>query len=153
MTGFSTDSGSITISNIERFEVVSPTTGALRSLTLDGTSGIDNFDTTNDVAQFVRIFANAGDDVVVAGNNGRHTIYAGAGEDIVTAGDGGSIIEGSTGADILTGGSGIDTLSYLNESADVSINLATNTASGGEATGDIISVSYTHLTLPTILLV
>ena len=33
VTGFSTDSGSITISNIERFEVVSPTTSALRLLT------------------------------------------------------------------------------------------------------------------------
>ncbi|MCA9788220.1 MAG: hypothetical protein KC462_00530, partial [Cyanobacteria bacterium HKST-UBA05] len=43
------------------------------------------------------------------------------------------------GADTLTGGTGTDTLDYSADAAGVTINLSTNSASGGDAAGDTIS--------------
>jgi Ca2+-binding RTX toxin-like protein len=59
-------------------------------------------------------------------------------------GDGDDVINGGIGADTLIGGNGNDTLNYLG-SAGVTISLLLNAASGGEATGDIIS-AFEHVT-------
>jgi Ca2+-binding RTX toxin-like protein len=51
-------------------------------------------------------------------------------------------IEGGAGADTLNGGgqeSKGDTLGYDSSTAAVTVNIATNTAAGGDATGDVIS--------------
>ena len=40
---------------------------------------------------------------------------------------------------MLAGGDGTDTLSYASDTAGVTVNLGTNTASGGHAAGDSIS--------------
>ncbi|MCA0400219.1 MAG: hypothetical protein LCH38_05315 [Proteobacteria bacterium] len=93
-----------------------------------------------------------GNDVIdssVISLTGITTIRAGAGADTIigTAGnesifgeDGNDIIRGGAGADILNGGNGIDTLSYEGNWTGVSVNLATNIVSGGDADGDTISL-------------
>ncbi len=50
-----------------------------------------------------------------------------------------NLIQGNGGADTLEGGAGKDVLSYRSSKSGVSINLATNTAAGGDAEGDVIS--------------
>ncbi|MGE0855920.1 MAG: pre-peptidase C-terminal domain-containing protein, partial [Hyphomicrobiaceae bacterium] len=52
---------------------------------------------------------------------------------------GDNVIEGGAGGDTMNGGLGNDTLSYASSNAGVTVNLATNTASGGHATGDTFS--------------
>ncbi|WP_373504778.1 beta strand repeat-containing protein [Aestuariivirga sp.] len=79
----------------------------------------------------------AGDDLLY-GKGGDDTLNGGADDDTVDGGDGDDTVTGGAGADALTGGNGIDTLDYAG-SAAVTVNLAANTASGGDATGDTIS--------------
>ena len=68
---------------------------------------------------------------VINSLNGFDTVYAGAENDIVV---------GSDGADILNGGEGIDTIDYRHEEIfGVTIDLSSNSASGGQAEGDLIS--------------
>ncbi len=69
-------------------------------------------------------------DNLISGNDGDDTIIAGSGNDKIT---------GGTGSDYLDGGDGIDTISYVDSTAGVNINIETNTASGGFANGDRIA--------------
>lgn len=66
------------------------------------------------------------------------TISLGDGDDIVFTSAGDDWVEGGGGADDLNGGQGFDTLSYSRSNAGVIIDLTSNTATGGHATGDII---------------
>ncbi len=75
------------------------------------------------------IYGDNGDDLLDGGSN-NDELYGGAGQD--------TLIGGSSG-DTLSGGDGIDTLDYSASNSAVSINLATNAASGGHASGDTIS--------------
>lgn len=59
--------------------------------------------------------------------------------DTIDGGTGNDIIAGLVGGDTLNGGDGFDTLDYSLSIGGVTISLAANTASGGDATGDIIS--------------
>ncbi len=59
--------------------------------------------------------------------------------DSIRGGSNNDTIRGGAGRDSLDGGAGIDTLSYLGSTAAVNVNLATNTVTGGDATGDVIS--------------
>jgi len=61
------------------------------------------------------------------------------GADVINGGAGNDTIAGLTGADVLDGGDGVDTLDYTLSLAGVTVNLATNAASGGDAQGDVIS--------------
>jgi len=97
------------------------------------------------------------DDDIVIGGDGNDLIYGGGGndqlngdadndtifgedgDDIINGGDGDDIIEGGAGTDTLDGGAGIDTLSYASSSAAVIVNLESNSFSGGDAQGDVIS--------------
>jgi Ca2+-binding RTX toxin-like protein len=76
----------------------------------------------------------------ISGLAGNDSLLGGAGNDTILGGDNNDTIEGGEGADSLNGGNGIDTLSYANSSAAVTVNLLTNTASGGDAAGDTISL-------------
>jgi Ca2+-binding RTX toxin-like protein len=67
------------------------------------------------------------------------TAIGGAGADRIIAGAGADEINGGAGADTLAGGAGIDTLTYETSVAAVSVNLATNVNSGGDAAGDSLS--------------
>jgi Ca2+-binding RTX toxin-like protein len=60
--------------------------------------------------------------------------------DYINGGDMNDVISGGAGADTLDGGAAdYDTLSYALDTVGVTINLTTNTASGGDAQGDTIS--------------
>lgn len=108
------------------------------------------------------IYAGAGQDTVVGGDGadqlfgsvGNDSVYGGEGNDRLYGGENNDIILGAEGADSLYGGSGDDALSggagadsfdggdgddvlsYFDNSVAVTVNLATNSASGGDATGD-----------------
>ncbi len=75
----------------------------------------------------------------IDGGAGNDCIFGGTGDDSIIGGTGNDTIEGGTGADILNGGTGTDTLSYAGSSGAVTVNLQTNTVSGGDATGDSIT--------------
>lgn len=59
--------------------------------------------------------------------------------DTISGGTGNDNISGLIGADVLDGGEGNDTLNYSLSLAAVTVNLADNSASGGDAQGDLIS--------------
>ncbi|MCA1854381.1 DUF4214 domain-containing protein [Massilia oculi] len=65
------------------------------------------------------------------------TVLGGA--DTINGGAGNDTIAGLTGADILDGGAGVDTLDYSLSLGGVTVDIAANTASGGDAQGDVIS--------------
>jgi Ca2+-binding RTX toxin-like protein len=114
-------------------------------------------DATGDtLVNIEKIFATSYDDSLTGdqfnnslyGNSGNDTLNGGAGDDylngdtgndIINGGDGNDTIIGSTGMDQMTGGNGIDTLNYAGSPGAITVNLATNTVSGGDATGDTIS--------------
>lgn len=81
------------------------------------------------------VYAYAGDDKIITGS-GDDWVLGGDGNDVIYTGAGDDILNGGAGADTLNGGNGIDTASYQGSAKGVSINLATNTHSGGDATGD-----------------
>lgn len=73
---------------------------------------------------------------ILSGFSGNDTIKGGGGADTLYGDNGDDTLIGGTGGDTLNGGSGIDTASYAGSSAGVSVSLITDTASGGDATGD-----------------
>ncbi|MGE7469460.1 hypothetical protein ACQKLX_08470 [Bosea sp. NPDC003192] len=75
----------------------------------------------------------------VIGSDFNDNLFGSAAANNLAGGDGNDFIDGRGGADVLNGGNGTDTLAYLNSVAGVIINLTANTATGGDATGDIIS--------------
>jgi Ca2+-binding RTX toxin-like protein len=79
----------------------------------------------------------AGNDVI-NGLGGDDSLFGNTGNDTIFGGSGNDTIEGGAGADSLDGGDGIDTLSYANSAAGVIVNLRRNTATNGDAQGDII---------------
>jgi len=66
-------------------------------------------------------------------------LRGGEGDDTINGGSGADTIKGGIGADDLDGGDGSDQLDYRTSDAGVTINLETETASGGHATGDVIT--------------
>lgn len=80
----------------------------------------------------------AGDDVIyggadndsLEGSAGTNQLYGEAGDDTFIAG---------SGSDTIVGGDGNDTVSYINSDSAISINLATNVISGGDAANDTIA--------------
>ncbi len=108
---------------------------------IEGTNGDDTMnvgyvDQNNNNAIAPVIDDNA--NFILAGG-GNDSIEGGGGNDTIFGGDGNDTIQGGAGADSLVGGAGSDTLDYSENTAGVTINLGTNTASGGTAQGDTIS--------------
>jgi len=64
---------------------------------------------------------------------------------VITGNGGNNAITGLGGGDTLDGGGGLDTLSYAGSSAGVNVSLATGTAGGGDAQGDVF-VNFERLT-------
>jgi Ca2+-binding RTX toxin-like protein len=75
----------------------------------------------------------------ISGQGGNDTLFGGAGNDSLFGGGNNDLLDGGTGADILDGGSGNDTASYAASEAAVIVSLLTNTGSGGDAQGDVLS--------------
>ncbi len=124
---------------------------------LNGGAGIDTLDTTSfggtyninlvtgvttfgteSFTNFENLISGAGADTIT-GTSGANIIRTNGGIDNVSAGDGNDIVEGGIGGDTLDGGLGVDTVDYSSSNSNVTVNLGNNTASGGHATGDIIS--------------
>jgi Ca2+-binding RTX toxin-like protein len=89
---------------------------------LDGRDGDDLLD------------GGAGDDILLGDDSPNPS--GRSGNDVLNGGDGDDSLTGAAGADTLNGGAGVDQSDYYNSSAGVSINLATGSASGGDAEGD-----------------
>jgi Ca2+-binding RTX toxin-like protein len=77
----------------------------------------------------------------INGNGGDDELFSGDGIDTVNGGSGDDTIEGGADGDILDGGTNTavgDTLSYASSDAGVTVYLASNTVTGGHATGDMV---------------
>ncbi len=92
------------------------------------------------------IHAGAGNDTILAGN-GNDEVLAGTGDDLIDGGAGNDSLRGEAGDDTFVGGAGNDTFSggtgldmvdYSASGAAVNVNLTTNGATGGDATGDVL---------------
>ncbi|MBP7670094.1 MAG: cadherin-like domain-containing protein [Ferrovibrio sp.] len=59
--------------------------------------------------------------------------------DTLTGDGGDNYLEGYSGSDTINGGSGVDIVGYRFSNAAVTVDLSSNTVSGGHATGDVIS--------------
>ncbi|MBC6442774.1 MAG: hypothetical protein GDA53_06570 [Rhodobacteraceae bacterium] len=98
-------------------------------------------------------YAGAGDDTLeggaghdyFSGDIGNDTLTGGTGNDTLYGGAGNDILEGGAGADTLDGGYAhptaagkFDTASYKGSDSGVTVYLATGTARGGHAEGDVL---------------
>jgi Ca2+-binding RTX toxin-like protein len=75
----------------------------------------------------------------VVGTNDADVVYGDDNVNHIRGLDGRDWIEGGDGGDTLEGGNGVDILVYYGSDARVVVDLAANTASGGDASGDVIS--------------
>jgi len=75
---------------------------------------------------------------VLSGGDGDDDLSGLAGNDTLIGGAGDDHLAGDSGADQIDGGAGIDLVDYAG-SAAVTINLSTGSASGGDATGDVLT--------------
>lgn len=80
----------------------------------------------------------AGNDLL-SGGDGDDTLLGGDGDDTLFGGAGNDTLAGGAGADTLVGSTGLDFADYSASASGVSINLATGSASGGDADGDTLS--------------
>jgi Ca2+-binding RTX toxin-like protein len=88
------------------------------------------------------------DGETITGSSITDRINSGAGVDNLNGGGGDDTLEGGSGGDTLDGGTnaaGGDTLSYATSTSAVTVNIGTNSASLGDAAGDIIS-NFENLT-------
>ena len=75
----------------------------------------------------------------VTGSAYSDSLTGDAGANLLDGGAGNDTLAGGAGADSLIGGIGTDTADYLASGAGVTVNLATGSASGGDAAGDTLS--------------
>ncbi|WP_311267217.1 hypothetical protein [Sphingobium sp. WCS2017Hpa-17] len=80
---------------------------------------------------------------VLTGDAQANRLVGGAGNDILRGGAGRDWLIGGAGADILDGGRDGDGVSYAGSVGAVTVNLQTQTASGGDAQGDTL-ISFVH---------
>jgi Ca2+-binding RTX toxin-like protein len=111
------------------------------SLGLNINTYLGTAEPANDTLGFVGVTTDIRDKVTfnIAGTAGDDWFFSGAKNDTLYGGAGNDSYSGGAGADVLYGGAGTDTLYYYNSTAGVTLNLAYNYATGGEAQGDIIS--------------
>ena len=115
------------------------------SLSADGT-GFASDGTSITGFEMLNLSLTEGDDatstgdvqVSIDGGGGDDRIVAGAAADVLNGGDGNDVLEGGGGADTLNGDAGVNTASYESSAAGVSIDLANNVNSGGDAEGDVL---------------
>jgi Ca2+-binding RTX toxin-like protein len=110
--------------------------------TLDGGAGRDTADySASSVAVTINLATGAASGGDAAGDMLQSfECVIGSSFDDMLAGDGGdNTMRGGAGADVLAGGAGLDTIDYTGSSAGVIVNLAAETASGGDAEGDTLS--------------
>lgn len=89
------------------------------------------------IANFENVIGGTANDLI-EGNGVANLLTGGNGDDTLNGFGGNDTLNGGLGADLLNGGAGIDTLSYVG-STGVQVRLWNSTATGGHATGDVIS--------------
>ena len=113
-------------------------------LTLYDNGGIDTLDLSTDTDDQVidlhqegisNVYGLIGN-LVIARDTVIENYVAGSGNDAITGNEADNVLEGRAGADTLDGGEGSDTAAYDGSEAPVTVNLGTNTATGGDAQGD-----------------
>ena len=72
----------------------------------------------------------------ITGGDGNDFLRGQGGVDVLDGGFGADWLRGGAGADVLNGWAGTDWADYISSSAGVTVNLLTNTATGGDAEGD-----------------
>lgn len=116
--------------------------------TIHGGDGYDYINAGSSIdGTTTHLFGDEGNDSIdggagtdfIDGGTGDDYLFGWRGNDVITGGDGNDHIEGSLGADAMNGGAGNDTLVYRFSQQGVTVNLATQTASGGDAQGDTFS--------------
>lgn len=107
-----------------------------------GRYGDANLDTLVQIENLIG--SNYGFDVLT-GNEAANRIEGRSGSDTIFGDMGNDYISGGTGKDKLDGGLGTDVLSYVGSANGVQIDLAKNTANGGDARGDTI-VNFENVT-------
>ncbi len=83
------------------------------------------------------VASNYNDVLTLADSGG--TLTGGAGADVLNGGAGYDTFVAGSGTAIFNGGGGVNTVSYANSTSAVNINLATGTAFGGYAKGDVFN--------------
>lgn len=102
-----------------------------------GTSGADTIDASA-LSNFTWLRGRGGNDTLIGGS-GADVLDGMGGSDTLAGNAGDDSLAGGTGSDALDGGAGRDLADYLDSNAGVVVNLGTNTATGGHATGDTIA--------------
>jgi Ca2+-binding RTX toxin-like protein len=119
-------------------EIAAPYTVPEPPISTDGDDiiyGTANDDTINALGGNDIVYGAAGDDTI-NGGDGNDLLRGDAGDDTLDGGFGVDWLRGGTGADVLNGWAGTDWADYITSSAGVTVNLLTNTATGGDAEGD-----------------
>ena len=113
----------------------------LSNSALGGTADLDTFESIENLTGSIYDDWLDGDDGVntLKGAGGGDTLVGHLGADTLRGGDGDDVLRGGGGADVLDGESGIDTASYSQSSAGVSVELGTGTGFGGDAHGDTLT--------------
>ncbi len=116
-------------------------------ISIENIAGSAYADTINGDTTDNRLLGGAGNDTLngksgddtLEGGEGNDTLFGSTGADTLLGGAGDDVLNGGTGADTIDGGAGIDQASYKFSLAGVTIDLAAGTASGGNATGDVLT--------------
>ncbi|MDX5402453.1 MAG: Hint domain-containing protein, partial [Rhodobacterales bacterium] len=85
-----------------------------------------------------QLFGGTGNDSLL-GDAGNDLLNGGTGTNQLFGGDGNDTFVGGAGADAMSGGAGMDFIDYSASGAGVSVDLSTNTLSGGDAANDTIT--------------
>lgn len=98
----------------------------------DGDSGSDT------LSGIENVIGSANGDTIT-GSTADNVLSGGAGADNIDGGSGNDTLIGGTGADTLNGNTGTDTVDYSGDSAGVTVNLMTGSATDGNSDTDTLS--------------
>jgi Ca2+-binding RTX toxin-like protein/type III secretion system FlhB-like substrate exporter len=117
-------------------------TGGAGADTLDGGSGTDTADysaSASAVTVNLTTNVNTGGDAASDSLSDIENITGSAFNDTLTGDTGANVLAGGAGADTLVGDSGTDTADYSTSASAVTVNLATNVNTGGDAQDDSLA--------------
>ena len=117
-------------------EVTQDITVDLSTGTAFGTAGISNISNIYGGMGADTLTGNADANVILGGDEA-DVLRGLAGNDLLSGGEGDDILEGGAGDDEIVGGAGTDRVSYENDAAGVTVNLAQFTATDGFVLGSV----------------
>ncbi len=101
------------------------------------TPGTDTVTNTGTITEGVSL-GNGNDTLTSTNGHIYGEVDGGGGNDYIVLGSEDNVIDGGPGADYIDGGGGVNTASYADSAAGVTVNLATGVARGGDASGDTL---------------